>query len=461
MSLLHVWIGRATGTFSILGSSLIIYMIISDRKRKLVRPYHRLMLLMSFFDVLQSIALVISVRAVPVESNIYGAKGNINTCMTQGFFLMLGLAVPLYNSSLNIYYVLTIRYSISSEKFAKFEPILHAVSILLPLSIATTFTVRNNMAPIMAGWCSTRGKTPLWIVQSVLTFCFIIVTASMICICWTVTSQAMKMQKYTIVGGRRKLSSSRSCVDNEKNETIKQAFLYMLAFVLTYFFVYVGAFYTKGVVGGVPPYAVIILSSAFYPLHGFWNFCFYIRPGVHKVMKKSPEKSCLEAIQDVVFHPECTLRKQRRSFDKTMSSSSSITNVRTVSTPGGTSSLSRVNEISSEETLNAGQLNNFTESYDKPECNNLGRPSTNLPPQSNEAILSESGSISVEDTRHEVKIIILDNDNLPQPKDLENQSKAQCRSGRKKRRSSSLCKIASILDAYEYEDFNNDHYDDD
>merc|ERR1740124_1597004 len=377
---------------------------------------------MSFFDVLQSIALVISVGAVPVESNIYGATGNINTCMAQGFFLMLGLAVPLYNSSLNIYYVLTIRYSISSEKFAKFEPILHAVSILLPLSIATTCTVRNNMAPIMAGWCSIRGEIPLWTVQLVLTFCFIIVTLSMTCICWTVTSQAMKMQKYKIAGKKRKLSTSRSRVDNDKHETIKQAFLYMLAFVLTYLSVYVGAFYTKGVVGGVPPYAVTILSSLLYPLHGFWNFCFYIRPGVHQVMQRSPEKFCLQAIRDVVFYPENALRKQRRSSVKLMSFPSSISNIRNFSTPGGTSSLARVDDISSKETLHAGRLNSLTESYDESEGSTLGHPSTNLTSQSNDAIPSESGIVSVEDTRNEVRIVILANS--IQPKDLENQSKA-------------------------------------
>merc|ERR1740124_1101742 len=379
---------------------------------------------MSFFDVLQSIALVISVRAVPVESNIYGAKGNINTCMTQGFFLMLGLAVPLYNSSLNIYYVLTIRYSISSEKFAKFEPILHAVSILLPLSIATTFTVRNNMAPIMAGWCSIRGKTPIWTVQSVLTFCFIIITMSMICICWTVTSQSMKMRKYTIAEKKRKHSSSRSRVDNDKNETIKQAFLYTLAFVLTYLFVFIGAFYTKGVDGRVPPYAVVILSSLFYPLHGFWNFCFYIRPGVHQVMKKNPEKFCLEAIRDVVFYPESISCKHRRSLGTNMRSLPSISNIRNISTLSGISPLAQVDEISSKETLNAGRLNSLTMSHDEFEGSSLGQPSTNLASQSNEAIPSESGSVSVEDTRNEVKIVILDN--LLQPKDLENQSKAQC-----------------------------------
>ena len=88
-------IGRIAGASSTVGSSLIIYVILSDRKRKLSRPYHRLMLMMSVFDVIQSAAMVFSVSAFPRQSGIYGAKGNELTCTLQGFLLALGMAVPL------------------------------------------------------------------------------------------------------------------------------------------------------------------------------------------------------------------------------------------------------------------------------------------------------------------------------------------------------------------------------
>merc|ERR1740139_1178214 len=120
-----------------IASLLLIYMIISDRKRKLAKPFHRLVLLMSIFDVFQSLAIVISVAAFPQESNIHGAHGNARTCTAQGFFMVLGFAVPLYNSSLNIFYVLTIRYNFSPKRFAKFEPVLHTIAILIPLALAT------------------------------------------------------------------------------------------------------------------------------------------------------------------------------------------------------------------------------------------------------------------------------------------------------------------------------------
>jgi len=239
--LIATCIGRATAAFSILGSSSIIYMIISDRKRKFNRSFHRLMLLMSIFDVLQSTAMIIANAAIPKESDFYGAKGNNRTCATQGFFIVLGLAVPLYNACLNIYYVLTIRYSISSDRFAIFEPALHAIAILVPLSMAIIFTARGDMLP-GASACFPRSKLSEWAIPILLAFCFLICISSMICICWTVISQEMKMKKYTRFPKNGIRPVRRSRINEEKRETVKQALLYASAFILTYFFVILSVF---------------------------------------------------------------------------------------------------------------------------------------------------------------------------------------------------------------------------
>jgi len=289
------WIARITASFSTVGSFFIIYMIISNRKTKLVRPYHRIMLLMSIFDMLQSIAMSVTVAAIPRELSIDGAKGDAGTCKAQGFFIVLGLAVPLYNSCLNIYYVSTIRYRITSQRFAKFEPILHTVAVLGPLFMAILFTARDNMVPFHI-LCVGRGKVAVFIIPLVLAFCFLICTASLICICWTVISQASNMKKYTSIGRRSSTSAKNSRVEKDKNETIKQASLYFLAFLLTYTWVPIMYAYTKGNIEAEVPCTLAILWSIFYPLQGFWNFLFYIRPGVHLVMQTNPDKGHLEAI---------------------------------------------------------------------------------------------------------------------------------------------------------------------
>jgi len=85
-----------------------------------------------------------------------------------------------------------------------------------------------------------------------------------------------------------------------KDKTIKQVCLYALAFLLTYTPLIVNLLYTRGGYDN-PPYIVVFLTVIFYPLQGFWNFVFYIRPGVKREIKSNPEKSYLGAIRDVIF----------------------------------------------------------------------------------------------------------------------------------------------------------------
>ena len=123
-----VWVYRISCTLSIMGSTAISYMILSNRRRKLARPKNRLMLMMSFFDVLSSTAYLISKVAMPSDSGISGAIGNSATCMAQGICIWLGLAVSMYNSSLNLFYMLSIKYNMSPMHFSKnIEPYLHLI----------------------------------------------------------------------------------------------------------------------------------------------------------------------------------------------------------------------------------------------------------------------------------------------------------------------------------------------
>jgi len=306
-------IGRVTGSLSILGSFSIIYMIISDRRRKLGQPFHRLMLLMSIFDILHSAAIVVSTAANPKESNVEGAKGNNYTCDIQGFFMMLGLAVPLYNSCLNTFFVLTIRYNVSSQQFRKFELVLDAIAILIPLSLAIYFTASGVMAPSPIGVCLPEGDIALWTIQSLLFFCFIICIVSMICVCWTVISQATKMEKYTNYSTTRNTPHRGSRVNDDKKRTIQQAVLYTFAFIFTYAFPIMSIFYITQEDEAQPPLAIRILFIIFYPLQGFWNFVFYVRPGVQYVIERSPDMSYLRATLEVILYPESTVSRRRKS----------------------------------------------------------------------------------------------------------------------------------------------------
>uniref|UniRef100_A0A7S0GDN2 Uncharacterized protein n=1 Tax=Proboscia inermis TaxID=420281 RepID=A0A7S0GDN2_9STRA len=143
------WVPRVSGGLSFLGSSLIIYiMVSSNRKRDLTKPKNRLMLSMSFFDLFQSSAFVVGRSAMPRETGLYGSAGNSRTCTVQGAFVGLGFAVMQYNASLNLFYLLTIYFKMDQAYFsAKIEPFLHTFSIMGPLIATTRNIILGNFKP--------------------------------------------------------------------------------------------------------------------------------------------------------------------------------------------------------------------------------------------------------------------------------------------------------------------------
>merc|ERR1712150_39881 len=87
-----------------------------------------------------------------------------------------------------------------------------------------------------------------------------------------------------------------------------QALLYSLAFFLTFSFPIINALLyaptkekedTERHVA-----ALLILRSIFYPLQGFFNFIFYIRPGVNHIREIDPNKSLIAAMKQAILRAE-------------------------------------------------------------------------------------------------------------------------------------------------------------
>jgi len=313
------WVTRITAIFSILGSSAIIHMVISDRTHKITKPSHRILFLMSVFDVIQSSAGAFSTMPMPKNPDYPGSMGNETTCTIQGFFIGLGLAVPLYNSSLNLFFLLSIRYNIDPKMFSrKIEPFLHAISILIPLTISITFTVTGNMKPRKAVCYPTSRGGHLFIVALVI-LCMLFCLYSMGGICWTVYSQNKSMDKYVFRRMNNQNTSPRSNrgLLSSDRETLKQAVMYTCAFFLTYTFPIISAMIWKGGTGNPIPFWIAFLSNTFYPLQGFWNFMFYVRPGINYVLETT-DKSFLAAVREVVFNSK-GLSMQRRISPRSVS----------------------------------------------------------------------------------------------------------------------------------------------
>jgi len=306
---LYVWLPRATSILSIIGSSAISYIIISDHHRKLARVKNRFMLFMSFFDVFQSTAMLFGTAALPRSIGVDGAIGNNCTCIAQAFFIILGFAVPLYNASLNIYYVLTICFRMRHERFStKIEPYLHAVSIILPLSMAITFAARGYFGPA-GGFCFvSRKKSAVLAYVLLLGFCFLVSLFTMTIICWTMIRQSIRMRRYSFG------STPSNHFELERRETMLQAIIYTLVFCLTYSFPFAQSI--QRLIGPFKfSFAVRILTVILYPMQGFWNFVFYIRSNLQYIRNTNQDRSFLWALHEVVFNAQSIeLPRGRRSM---------------------------------------------------------------------------------------------------------------------------------------------------
>jgi hypothetical protein len=122
-------------TLSILGSSSIIWMIASDWQKKISHVKFRFLFALSISDIINSLLFLIWPIPMPSDATgVWGAFGNSSTCQLQGFFMQIGLTGSFYNGALSLYFLLTIRYGLSNADIAKkYELWCHLVAILWPL----------------------------------------------------------------------------------------------------------------------------------------------------------------------------------------------------------------------------------------------------------------------------------------------------------------------------------------
>jgi hypothetical protein len=317
---------RFSGSLSILGSAVIIYMILSDRRVKLKRIHNRILLGMSSLEILNSSAWVMSVSAVPKGTvGSFGARGNQFTCELQGFMLQFGLGVPFYNLSLCLYHYLVITRNISDSKISKrVEPFMHAVPLLFSVVTAIAgiplelYNFNGAICYIMASpWlCTYNPFVPCirnrhytkFLLGFAGVWLFVIgslIVVLMVLIYCAVRNRQRSMSRFNFRtrDGTVVESSSYIQLCRDKRETGIQAFFYISAFYLTYSWTILNSFF-----GDQTPDALNLLIFFFQPLQGFWNFFIYIRPRYLLISNTYPEKSVWHKLIIVVFYPEAGRR---------------------------------------------------------------------------------------------------------------------------------------------------------
>ena len=161
-------IASCSASLSFISSSMIIIFIIrSDRKFGSV--YHRIMIGMSLFDMIQSLAMAFTTLPMPSDmlyEQFHGlVGGNTSTCDFQAFAIIFGsLGSIMFNPLLCIYYLCSIRFKMPDERFKmRLEPIMYSIAIILSLilSSAGAHFGQFNPSPKTYPWCGVS-RYPWW-----------------------------------------------------------------------------------------------------------------------------------------------------------------------------------------------------------------------------------------------------------------------------------------------------------
>jgi hypothetical protein len=321
---------RISGVLSILGSSAILYMILSHRKKRLQQRHNRLLVGVCIFDLFRSTALMVSTAAIPRDTvssfPIYGVMGNAATCKVQGFFIQFGGGTLFYLASLSLHYLLTIRYEMDDELISrKIEPWMHTISILIPTSTAIAawcldlYHHKYTLCWISAKpWgcaahpstCEAAANAPYFEFLFGYFWMFITILIQGVCmilVYWTVRRRERIMDSFNFRGrDGRVLVQSSSQISTQRRDTAIQAVLTISTTLLTYSFPL--ALDIAANTGRQVSLPFLFLCNFFTPLLGFLNFAVYIRPRYMNVSRSNPQQSFWGNFKSVLFHIQTNRR---------------------------------------------------------------------------------------------------------------------------------------------------------
>jgi hypothetical protein len=130
------WTQRCSRILSLSGSLLIIVSITTKPPNVRWSPYNQIVLGISFFDSLSSIAYIIGTAFTPMKLALPGSIGNDATCGFQAFLFQIGIASVYYSLLLWIYFLLVVKYNWTERKFSKVAKWVHLGVVGLGLIMA-------------------------------------------------------------------------------------------------------------------------------------------------------------------------------------------------------------------------------------------------------------------------------------------------------------------------------------
>jgi hypothetical protein len=128
------------GMLSVCGSGLILTSLLvqSWRNQKKLRPFQRLLLGFSVYDLMHSTAVSFTTLPVRADADVWGAHGTIATCTAQGFFQQQAQGGFWYNTAMSLYFLAVIRYGVKDKQIVPYEKCFHITTFVVLETLAVT-----------------------------------------------------------------------------------------------------------------------------------------------------------------------------------------------------------------------------------------------------------------------------------------------------------------------------------
>mmetsp|Transcript_6302 Transcript_6302/g.13148 ORF Transcript_6302/g.13148 Transcript_6302/m.13148 type:complete len:1008 (+) Transcript_6302:265-3288(+) len=263
------WLPRCMAIISAVGSIFIIADIAGHKKRR-GKTFGQLMIFLSSFDLLASIAYSFTTLPTPAEDYIYGARGNEATCTAQGFFISMGTIACYTNVSLAFYYLLMLKFGWSENKI---QTKARLWFVIVPIVVGFTFAFAGiPFYDSILLWCT---NTSSYWPDIPVAVAIALATVVMGAICYHVHGEEKASAKWRTKGsGGRKKPSMASAV-------AWQSLWYLAAFYMVWP-PYLALQYVWASGRAYDQYGFILAAGTVVPMQGFWNAVIYFRPRCNK-----------------------------------------------------------------------------------------------------------------------------------------------------------------------------------
>jgi len=307
-----------SASLSIAGSSVIVYKVIKNRQK--ASPYDRLLLGLSTCDIISSINAAVGPFLSPAETSPrIWAVGTDTTCTFSGFLFQFSISAMIYNAILSYYYLLTVRFNVKKDWFAKYvEPWCHCLTWLFFMVTASAGAAIGLYGEFELGFgcwvndypegCDNTDPhtctSPLigWIIGG-LPSLFTLVSI-------LVNNLVIFFFVRRTLGKRLERTDSDSAQQEERDtaarqrvhirEVASQGLLYTGTFFLSQISSFVlrvleSMGYTYSDESSIFP--LLVTHALLSPLQGFFNLFVYTRPNYLRVRKAYPNMSVLSALR--------------------------------------------------------------------------------------------------------------------------------------------------------------------